>query len=90
MMLADNEYQYNQILVEKDITFYSNCKHHFVPFFGKVHLAYILSDKVIGSEDVMVVVVIEAGHLRVSSRGIKDDSSSTITYFYGGKFKKSN
>src|ERR1041384_3940297 len=46
--LFNNRYQYNQMLVEKDITFYSNCEHHFVPIFGKVHLAYISSGKVIG------------------------------------------
>lgn len=46
--LFDNKYQYNQMLVEKDITFYSNCEHHFVPIFGKAHLAYISSGKVIG------------------------------------------
>lgn len=118
--LFDNKYQYNQMLVEKDITFYSNCEHHFVPFFGKAHVAYISNGKVIGlsklnrivnyyakrpqvqerltmqiarelenalgTED--VVVVIEARHLCVSSRGIKDDNSSTITSFYGGKFKE--
>ena len=117
--LFDNKYQYNQMLVERDIAFYSNCEHHFVPFFGKAHVAYIPNGKVIGlsklnrivnyyaerpqvqerltmqianelknvlnTED--VVVVVEARHLCVSSRGIKDDSSSTITSFYGGKFK---
>ncbi|MBA3680078.1 MAG: GTP cyclohydrolase I FolE [Bacteroidetes bacterium] len=118
--LFENKYQYNQMLVEKDITFYSNCEHHFVPFFGKAHLAYISNGNVIGlsklnrivqyfakrpqvqerltmqianelkealnTED--VVVVIEAKHLCVSSRGIKDESSSTVTSFYGGKFKE--
>jgi len=46
--LFENKYQYNQMLVEKDITFYSNCEHHFVPIFGKAHLAYISTGKVIG------------------------------------------
>lgn len=46
--LFENRYQYNQMLVEKDITFFSNCEHHFVPIFGKAHLAYISSGKVIG------------------------------------------
>ena len=32
--LFDNKYDFHQILLEKDITFYSNCEHHFVPFFG--------------------------------------------------------
>ena len=116
--LFDNKYQYNQMLVEKNITFYSNCEHHFVPIIGKAHVAYISSGKVIGlsklnrivqyyakrpqvqerltnqianelklaldTED--VAVIIDAKHLCVSSRGIKDDTSSTVTAYYGGQF----
>ena len=116
--LFDNKYQYNQLLVEKNITFYSNCEHHFVPIYGKVHIAYISSGKVIGlsklnrivqyfaqrpqvqerltnqiGEDLIsilqtqdVAVIVDAKHLCVSSRGIKDESSSTITCFYSGAF----
>ena len=116
--LFDNKYKYNQMLVEKNITFYSNCEHHFVPIYGKVHIAYVSSGKVIGlsklnrivqyfaqrpqvqerltnqiardlvdilgTEDVAVIV--DAKHLCVSSRGIKDESSATITCYYGGIF----
>ncbi|GAB2771533.1 GTP cyclohydrolase I FolE [Rhabdobacter roseus] len=46
--LFENKYQYNQMLVEKDITVFSNCEHHFVPIYGKAHVAYISSGKVIG------------------------------------------
>ncbi|QCE39904.1 GTP cyclohydrolase I FolE [Psychroserpens sp. NJDZ02] len=116
--LFDNKYQYNQMLVEKNITFYSNCEHHFVPIIGKAHVAYISSGKVIGlsklnrivqyyakrpqvqerltnqiAEELKatlktddVAVIIDAKHLCVSSRGIKDESSATVTTFYGGKF----
>jgi GTP cyclohydrolase I len=116
--LFDNKYQYNQMLVEKNISFYSNCEHHFVPIIGKAHVAYISSGKVIGlsklnrivqyyakrpqvqerltnqiAEDLKhilgtedVAVIIDAKHLCVSSRGIKDESSATVTSFYGGKF----
>lgn len=116
--LFDNKYQYNQMLVEKNITFYSNCEHHFVPIIGKAHIAYKSSGKVIGlsklnrivqyyakrpqvqerltnqianelktvleTED--VAVIIDAKHLCVSSRGIKDDTSTTVTTYYGGIF----
>jgi GTP cyclohydrolase I len=109
------------MLVEKDITFYSNCEHHFVPIIGRAHIAYISSGKVIGlsklnrivqyyakrpqvqerltnqiaeelkfilgTED--VAVIIDAKHLCVSSRGIKDDTSTTVTAFYGGAFNTS-
>ncbi len=46
--LFENKYKYNEMLVEKDITFYSNCEHHFVPIIGKAHVAYISNGKVIG------------------------------------------
>ncbi len=46
--LFDNKYKYGEMLVEKDISFFSNCEHHFVPIFGKAHIAYISSGKVIG------------------------------------------
>lgn len=119
--LFDNKYQYNQMLVEKNIGFYSNCEHHFVPIMGKAHVAYISSGKVIGlsklnrivqyyakrpqvqerltnqiAEDLKhilgtedVAVIIDAKHLCVSSRGIKDESSATVTAYYGGQFNTS-
>ena len=43
-----NSYQYHEMIVEKDITLYSYCEHHFVPIIGKVHVAYIPNGKVIG------------------------------------------
>lgn len=46
--LFENKYQYNQMLVEKNITVYSCCEHHFVPIIGKAHVAYISSGRVIG------------------------------------------
>lgn len=116
--LFDNKYQYNQMLVEKNITFYSNCEHHFVPIIGKAHVAYISSGKVIGlsklnrivqyyakrpqvqerltnqiAEELKtalqtenIAVIIDAKHLCVSSRGIKDDTSATVTSYFGGVF----
>src|SRR5210317_1373401 len=117
--LFDNKYQYNEMLVEKNITFFSNCEHHFVPIIGKAHIAYISNGKVIGLsklnriaqyfakrpqvqerltvqigkelEEVLgttdVAVLIDAEHLCVSSRGVEDINSSTVTSYYGGKFE---
>ena len=39
--LFQNKYQYDEMLIEKNITLYSYCEHHFVPIVGKVHVAYI-------------------------------------------------
>jgi GTP cyclohydrolase IA len=46
--LFDNSYQYNEMLIEKNITLYSYCEHHFVPIIGKAQVAYIPNGKVIG------------------------------------------
>lgn len=48
LTLFENQFGYSQMLVEKNITFYSNCEHHFVPFFGKAHVAYFSTGKVVG------------------------------------------
>jgi len=118
--LFDNKYNYNEMLIEKNITLYSNCEHHFVPIIGNAHIAYISSGKVIGLsklnriaqyfakrpqvqerltvqigrhlqeilETESVAVIIEAEHLCVSSRGIKDVNASTVSAFYGGELEK--
>ncbi len=118
--LFANKYQYNEMLVEKNISFYSNCEHHFVPIFGKAHVAYIANGKVVGLSKLNrivqyfakrpqvqerltmqiarelqqmlgtddVAVLIDAKHLCVASRGVKDETSSTVTSFYGGKFQE--
>jgi len=46
--LFENKYQYGKMLIERNITLYSNCEHHFVPVYGKVHVAYFSTGKVIG------------------------------------------
>lgn len=118
--LFENKYKYQQMLVEKNILFYSNCEHHFVPIIGKAHVAYISSGKVIGLSKINrivqhfakrpqvqerltvqiaealrkaletddVAVVIDATHLCVSSRGVKDVNSSTVTSHFSGQFNE--
>lgn len=66
--LFENKYQYNQMLVEKDITFYSNCEHHFVPIIGKAHVAYISSGKVIGLSKINRIVQYFAKRPQVQER----------------------
>lgn len=48
MRAFENKYRYTEMLVEKDITFHSTCEHHFVPIYGKAHVAYIPNGKVVG------------------------------------------
>ena len=116
--LFENKYNYNKMLIEKNINVNSTCEHHFLPITGKAHVSYISSGKVIGLSKLnrivnyysqrpqvqerlttqiynelkevldtdSVMVVVEAKHLCVSSRGIKDYTSSTITEMYGGDF----
>lgn len=117
--LFENKYKYNEMLVEKDITFFSHCEHHFVPIFGKAHVSYISNGHVIGLSKINrivqyfakrpqvqerltmqignelkeilgtddVAVIIDANHMCVSSRGVGDVNSSTVTSFYSGKFE---
>ena len=66
--LFDNKYKYNQMLVEKNITFYSNCEHHFVPIIGKAHVAYISSGKVIGLSKLNRIVQYYAKRPQVQER----------------------
>jgi len=120
MSVFENSYHYDKMLVEANINFNSTCEHHFLPIFGKAHIGYISSGKVIGLsklnrivdyysrrpqvqerlimqifnelKEVLdtenVIVVMEAKHLCVSSRGIKDENSFTSTIQYGGVFNE--
>jgi GTP cyclohydrolase I len=66
--LFENRYNYHEMLVEKDITFYSNCEHHFVPIFGKAHLAYISNGRVIGLSKLNRIVQYYAKRPQVQER----------------------
>lgn len=48
LAMFENRYRYNRMLVEKDIAIFSTCEHHFLPIYGKAHIAYISNGKVIG------------------------------------------
>lgn len=66
--LFENKYNYDQMLVEKDITFYSHCEHHFVPIYGKAHVAYFSSGKVIGLSKINRIVQYYAKRPQVQER----------------------
>jgi len=66
--LFENKYQYNQMLVEKNITLQSMCEHHFVPIIGLAHVAYISSGKVIGLSKINRIVRYFAKRPQVQER----------------------
>ncbi|MCX7641663.1 MAG: GTP cyclohydrolase I FolE [Elusimicrobiales bacterium] len=111
---------YKEMVIVKDINFYSMCEHHILPFFGKIHIAYIPNGMIIGLSKIPRVVevfsrrlqlqerltvqiskilyeklkpkgvgvVVEAQHMCMTSRGVKNTSSIAITSSMLGVFEK--
>ncbi len=113
---------YREMVIVRDISFYSLCEHHMLPFFGKAHVAYIPKGRIVGLSKIPrlieafarrlqvqerltseialtlfnklkprgVGVVLEAQHLCINMRGVKNETSSAMTSSMLGVFQTDN
>jgi GTP cyclohydrolase I len=62
------EVKYDEMVIVKDIEFFSMCEHHMLPFYGKVHVAYLAKDKVMGLSKLPRLVDVFARRLQIQER----------------------
>lgn len=70
----------NNLIIEKNINFYSMCEHDLLPFFGQIHIAYIPNGKVLGFGDIIKIVELFSKRLQIQER-LTDEISDTIFEF---------
>ena len=70
---------HNELVIEKDITFYSMCEHHMLPFYGKVHIAYIPNGKVVGISKLARTVEVFARRLQIQEQLTTQIADALVT-----------
>ena len=73
---ADN----NEMVLEKDISFYSVCEHHFLPFYGKVHIAYVPDGKVVGLSKLARTVEVYARRAQIQEKMTSQIAEDIMEY----------
>ena len=70
----------NEIVVEKDITFYSTCEHHLMPFYGRAHIAYLPDGRVVGLSKLARTVEVYARRLQIQEQMTAQIADAVMEY----------
>ena len=74
------EEKYDEMVIVKDIDFYSICEHHLLPFFGKVHVAYIPNGKIVGLSKIPRIVDVFARRIQIQERMTQEIADTIQEY----------